>query len=191
MLTCASDSEARATSVVHAACNGDDAAWSQLVARHSPMLRGIARSYRLSHADVEDVVQTTFLRLYEHFDRIREPAALTGWLATTARRESMRLLQSHVREVLTDDPGLGAGDTTGSPHDRLLASERRIVLGRALAALPERQRALMALVAVDTDYRQISAKLAMPVGSIGPIRARSLARLRRDPDLREHRLTAC
>jgi RNA polymerase sigma factor (sigma-70 family) len=191
MLTCAGNSEAQVTSVVHAACSGDDDAWSQLVARHSAMLRGVARSYRLSHDDVEDVVQTTFLRLYEHIDRIREPAALTGWLATTARRESMRLLQSHVREVLSDDPELGAGNTTSTPHDRLLASERRLVLGRALAALPERQRALMALIAVDTDYRQISAQLAMPLGSIGPIRARSLARLQRDPDLREHRLTAC
>ncbi|MGI9097777.1 MAG: RNA polymerase sigma factor [Solirubrobacteraceae bacterium] len=181
------DSKTQVASVVHAARRGDDAAWSQLVARHGPMLRGIAHSYRLSRHDVDDVVQTTFLRLYEHIDRIREPAAVPGWLATTVRRESMRLLQSHVREAPTDDPELGAGDASSTPHDRLLASERRIVLGRALAALPERQRALMALVAVDTDYREISAKLAMPVGSIGPIRARSLARLQRDADLREHR----
>jgi RNA polymerase sigma factor (sigma-70 family) len=187
MFNRASDSEDQVAAIVAAARKGDDDAWSQLVARHRPMLRGIARSYRLSRDDVDDVVQTVFVRLYEHIDRIREPAALTGWLATTVRRESMRLLQSHVREVPTDDPELGADDASSTPHDRLLASERRIVLGRALAALPERQRALMALVAVDTDYREISTKLAMPVGSIGPIRARSLARLQRDADLREHR----
>jgi hypothetical protein len=40
----------------------------------------------------------------------------------------------------------------------------------------------------DADYRAISAKLAMPIGSIGPIRARSLARLERHAELRRHYL---
>ena len=67
------------------------------------MLRSVARSYRLSPQDADDAVQATWIKLYEHIDRIRDHDAIAGWLATTIRREALRLLQTHVREVLTDD----------------------------------------------------------------------------------------
>src|SRR3954454_13002868 len=75
--------------------------WTALVARFDPTLRGIARSYRLCSADVDDVVQAAWVRLYERYDTIREPAAIGGWLATTVRREAMGLLQRKMREQPT------------------------------------------------------------------------------------------
>ena len=170
----------------------DDAAWAQLVGRFEGMLRTIARSYRLSPADVDDVLQTVWLRLHQKLDVIRDPNAIAGWLATTTRRESLRVLQLHVREQLTDDPELLEGADFERPDAELLASERRDVLRRALGTLPTHQRRLMVLIASApaADYGKISATLDMPIGSIGPTRARSLARLERHPELRELHL-AC
>jgi RNA polymerase sigma factor (sigma-70 family) len=171
--------------LVAAARAGDDAAWRALVARFERRLREVVRSYRLSAADVDDVLQTTWLRLFSHLGQIREPTAVGGWLATTARRECLRLLQGPIREQLSDDPDLGESREQDGPETELLAAERRAVLDRALATLPERHRRLMTMLASDAapDYEHISQALAMPVGSIGPIRARSLARLLRHPEL--------
>ena len=178
-------SETDLVALVNAARDGDDAAWRCLVTRFERRLREVVRSYRLSAVDVEDVLQTTWLRLFSHIEEIRDPAAVGGWLATTARRESLRLLQAPMREQLTDDPELGEEREQDGPETVLLAAERHAVLNRALATLPERHRRLMSMLASDEapDYQHISQTLAMPIGSIGPIRARSLARLLRHPEL--------
>jgi len=179
-------SDPQLLAVVTAARAGDDAAWSQLIRRFEPGLRRIARSYRLSAADVDDVVQTTWLELFRHFGAIRDPAAIAGWLATTTRRTALRTLQSPVREHLTDDRELGDDADWNGPEARLLATERRDVLARALSTLPDRHRRLMTtLVAHPTlDYREVGRLVDMPVGSIGPIRARCLERLARHDEVR-------
>jgi RNA polymerase sigma factor (sigma-70 family) len=172
--------------LVAAARSGDDRAWTQLVDRFDRMLRSLARSYRLSTQDVDEAVQATWVKLYEHIGRVRDASAVGGWLATTVRRESLRLLQSHVREHMTDEPNLLDGRIAG-PEAQLLETERCLVLDRALRTLPDRQRRLLTLIVrePDADYEQIGATLDMPVGSIGPIRARSLARLQHHRELRE------
>jgi RNA polymerase sigma factor (sigma-70 family) len=178
--------EREVVELVRAARAGDDRAWERLYDRFSPMLRGIARSYRLSPSDIDDVLQNSWLRLFDHIDRIREPTAVAGWLATTTRRECLRVLQLPMRESPTADPDSGGASESADPERELLAAERRLILGRALSTLPERHRKLMTMLVAqpDTDYEQLSTALAMPVGSIGPIRGRSLARLRRHPELR-------
>ena len=98
----------------------------------------------------------------------------------------MRRLQVPAREQLTDDPRLGDRAETEGPQERLLAAERGDVLARAVATLSDRHRKLMAVLATQPalDYDRVSEVLSMPRGSIGPIRARSLARLSRNPHLR-------
>ncbi len=187
MLASPRSANAELDALVSAAQSGDNVAWSRLVDRFDRMLRSVARSYRLSPQDVDDAVQATWIKLYEHLDRLRDTSAIAGWLATTVRRESLRVLQMHVREHLTDCPEPREDLRHEGPEAQLLASERRLVLTRALATLPERQRRLMELIATDDaeNYAQIGAALDMPVGSIGPIRARSLARMQRHSELRE------
>ena len=168
-----------------AARGGDHSAWTTLVGRFDTMLRRIAGSYRLASADVDDVVQATWLDLLQQIERLREPAAIAGWLATATRHKALRLLRAGVREHLTDDPAEVDRPDLHGPEASVLASERRAALTRALATLPHRHRRLMTLLLVQPalDYEQVGALLAMPVGSIGPIRARSLARLARHPEL--------
>ena len=67
------------------------------MARFSGMIAATGRRYRLSPADVCELQQTTWLRLVENLHRIEQPERIGGWLATTARRESLRLLQRAAR----------------------------------------------------------------------------------------------
>jgi RNA polymerase sigma factor (sigma-70 family) len=170
--------------LVYAARRGDQLCWTRLHQEFDSMLRIVARSCGLPGHDADDAVQNTWIRLHKHIHSIREPSAIGAWLATTVRRESLRLMQSHVREVLTRDPrALDEGREDG-PEERLLERERHLILARALATLPERHRRLMTLIADDAGYEQIELMLDMPMGSIGPIRSRCLARLQRHPELR-------
>jgi RNA polymerase sigma factor (sigma-70 family) len=171
--------------LVCAARSGDHAAWDSLVRRFDRVLRGIARSYRLGPADIDDVVQATWLSLLEQIHSVREPAAIAGWLATATRRQALRVLQKPTRERLSDDPQLGDRALTEGPEEILLAAERREVLAAALATLPERHYELMTVLVTQpaADYVHVSELLTMPIGSIGPIRARALARLSRNRQL--------
>jgi RNA polymerase sigma factor (sigma-70 family) len=172
--------------LVQAARDGDAAAWQVLVARFDATLRQIARSYRLAPADVDDAVQAAWLQLLTTIDRIREPAAIGGWLTTVTRRNALRSRRVPARELLSDDPQLGDRHDVDGPEETLLAAEREAVLAAAIGALPERPRSLMTalLSEPELDYRQVGEKLSMPVGSIGPSRTRALARLARDTQLR-------
>ncbi|HEV7808928.1 MAG TPA: sigma-70 family RNA polymerase sigma factor [Solirubrobacteraceae bacterium] len=173
--------------LVDAARTGDNHAWTQLVHRFERMLHAIAGTYRLNPQDTDDAIQNTWIKLYEHLDRIRDTNAIAGWLNTTMRREALRLLQTHVREHLTDQLDHTTTNTHDTPEQHLLQTERHHILHHALTTLPDRQRQLMTLIATDTtNYHHISTTLNMPIGSIGPIRARSIARLQRHHQLRDY-----
>ena len=179
----ASDSEL--VTVVRSAIAGDGRAVASLVARFDRLLRSIARSYGLDPWDVDDVVQNTWMQFLEHGRTLREPAAVGGWLTTTARRHSLRVLQSHVREHLSEDPTDGLAAHDGQLDAEMLAGETRAALDASLTELPGRQRELMTLLLEQPDlsYEEVGQQLGLPVGSIGPTRARSLSRLRRDTQL--------
>lgn len=167
--------------LVSRAAAGDWAAWEGLVQRYTGLLWATARSFRLGEADSADVVQTCWLRLAEHLDRLRTPAAVGGWLATTARRECLRLLRSHAREQPRE---LGAEadwpDGDPSPEHQVADRDRNRRLRAALRRLPARDQQLLQVLAASPppSYQQVAAALGMPIGSIGPTRARTLARLR-------------
>jgi RNA polymerase sigma factor (sigma-70 family) len=167
--------------------HGDGSAWAGIVDEYSGLLLSVVRGFRLGDAQSADVVQTTWLRLVEHIDQVRDPARLCGWLRTTAFRSCLEVLRENKRE-LPVDPYEQSGGTpdrygdrdAGRPDEGLLRSEREVLVRRALADLPERHQVLLGLL-VQTpalSYEEISRRLAMPIGSIGPTRARVLRRLR-------------
>jgi RNA polymerase sigma factor (sigma-70 family) len=169
-------------SLVAAAIDGDTASWNALVDRYSLLVLSVVRRYRLQGSDAEDVVQTVWLRLVENLRVIRQPEALPGWIATTTRNECLHVLRGH-RYVVPADLGEEAWpDGTGTPavEANLLESERHEALLMALAELPGRQRDLLLLLIEDPplSYEEISRRLGIPIGSIGPTRARALARIR-------------
>jgi RNA polymerase sigma factor (sigma-70 family) len=172
--------------LVATAAAGDEVAWRTLVSRFGPRLLRLARSQGLNRQEAEDAVQETWVRLLRNITRVREPLALGGWLATTARHESLRVRERARREEPTDDELCSEAAANEAVEQQLDASECRVAVGRALEALPARHRRLMLALFAESDssYGEIAHQLEMPVGSIGPIRGRCLAQLRRDGRLR-------
>lgn len=180
----------RAGQLVRAAESGDATAWQGIVESFSGLVWSVVRGFRLGPADGADVFQTVWLRLAENLGRIRDPDHVGAWLATTARRESLRVAQSSSRLVLTDRSDVL---DTGRPEENLpeqavldaeqaaLDSDRAARLWRAFGELPERcQKLLRVLIASPPPrYAEVAAALDMQVGSIGPTRARCLEQLRR------------
>ena len=173
-----------AGSLVSAAAAGDQAAWSTLVDRYSGLVWAIARNHRLGAADADEAFQTTWLRLVEHIDRLQDPARVGGWLATTARHESLRLLRRANRQIPMGDDLPEPERHAPAPDEALLLADRDATLREAFARLPERDQRLLRLLTADPMpcYEEISLALNMPTGSIGPTRARCLRRLRREAD---------
>ena len=168
--------------LVRAASEGDRAAWDALVERYTPMLWGIARGHRLDAHAAGDVVQTSWLRLVEHLDRLQEPDHVGAWLATTARRETLRVLRLAARQTPTEPDELPEPLPGPGPDARTLVAERDRALAGAFSRLSERCRLLLRLLLAEptVPYAEIGAALDMPVGSIGPTRARCLAQLRQE-----------
>ncbi len=167
--------------LVAAAQQGDAEAWNALVEQFAGLVWHVIRGFRLSNAAAEDVYQTTWLRLAEHLDRIRQPESLGGWLARTARNECLRAVKLGGREDLRDDLDLDLVDRTAAPVDRAVETEAtNEVLWRAFATLSQACQQLLRLLITEPPlpYDRISELLGISIGSIGPTRARCLAKLR-------------
>jgi RNA polymerase sigma factor (sigma-70 family) len=169
--------------LVNSAAAGDADAWDELVDRFAGMVWAVARSHGLSSADAADVSQTTWLRLVEHLDRIREPDRVGAWLATTARHESLRIAKLTSRIVPTFDETVVdlRADDDGAQDPPWMNGDRDMALWALFRQIPTRCQVLLRLLIEENplSYRDLGEALEMPIGSIGPTRARCLERLRR------------
>lgn len=159
---------------------GDAAAWDELVRLHRRLVYSVPRGAGLAADACDDVFQETFAILLRRLPEIRSGEALPKWLATTARHVTMRRVRGDRRREARDrgsepEPALDAG----ALESALERWERLSAVRDAFAALGERCRELLRLLLIDgnADYRSIGERLGMPVGSIGPTRARCMARL--------------
>jgi RNA polymerase sigma factor (sigma-70 family) len=173
--------------VAHAR-DGDQRAWNEIVDRYAPLVWSICNRYKLSRQDIDDISHTVWLLLVEQLGNLRQPAALPGWLAATTQRECFRVLRAARRYDYSGPPG--ESQMSGDPpplmiEQEVIAAELNAALRAAFALLPARCRHLLSMLITDPplSYAEISAALPVPIGSIGPQRARCLDRLRRSPFL--------
>jgi RNA polymerase sigma factor (sigma-70 family) len=167
---------------------GDQEAWNEIIERYAPLVWSICLRYQLNRQDIDDVGQSVWLLLVENIGSLREAAALPGWLATTTRRECIRILRAgrrHDFAGLPPEEQMPSETAAAAVEQELIEAERNAALRSALAELPDRCRELLSMLISDppTAYAEISAALGIAAGSIGPIRARCLDRLRRSPHL--------
>jgi DNA-directed RNA polymerase specialized sigma24 family protein len=148
---------------------GDKRAWDALVERYAPLIWSICRQYRLGRDDADDIGQSVWMHLVDQLDKIRNPAALAGWLATTTRRECGRL----VRAAHAPGAVVCGLDAEIIPDEQAEAVEQELLAAERHAALREADPPVA--------YTEISARLGIPIGSIGPTRSRYLDRMRRHP----------
>lgn len=173
--------ESPVADLLERAAEGKESAWQEIIQRFSPLVASVCRGCGVRGADAEDVAGSVWLDLVAGLRSIREPKSLPGWLATTTRHECLALLREKQRAVPCDrDPG---DRHAPAPDAAILRAERDGVLRDAVASLCDRDRALLGMLFADPPqtYSQISSRLNMPIGAIGPTRQRCLARVRSLP----------
>ena len=173
------------TDLVMRARKGNQQAWEALVERYAPLIWSICRHYRLDRSDAEDVAQSIWLQFVNHLGAIRDPAAVPGWLTTVTKRECGRVVRAargpQAAGQLADENL--PDKQTRTAEQELLAAELHAVLRDAFTCLSPSRQQLMAMLIEDppVPYTEISARLGIPISSIGPTRGRCLDQLRRHP----------
>lgn len=166
---------------------GDEASWRSTVRRFEGLVRASARAVLRTDADVDEAVQRTWVLLFRNADRIHRSACLPGWLATTARREALAVLRSQQRAVPTEDVADRISPVEADLAGDLMRRELSAALERAIDRLPPTQRRLVqAMLREERSYDSLSRELAIPRGSLGPLRGRAVRALRAqlEPSLR-------
>jgi RNA polymerase sigma factor (sigma-70 family) len=174
-----------------AARTGDENAWEQIIARYQALINAIARRHRLEPSDAHDVSQYVWMQLVDHIDKLREPGALRGWISVTTTHRCYEILRAYKRSVTVDPLAMGRFDFVAATakqienqshreiDDDLLRAEQRRAIRQGLAELTETQQRLLLLLVADPPipYGEISRRMNLPIGSIGPTRARLLRKL--------------
>ncbi|MGH3787967.1 MAG: RNA polymerase sigma factor [Pseudonocardiaceae bacterium] len=174
--------------------DGDPAAWEEIVRGYGQLVSATVRSFRLQDADALDAVQTTWLRLAEHVHQIQHPERLGGWLVTTARRACLQILR-HAKHYLNlcDPVAETVTDPVAGPEQCIIRSDSTRTLWDLVSELsPRRQTVLRALFTERPQpYAEVARLAEIPIGGIGPTRARALAQLRARIEQYELEAGAC
>ena len=177
--------------LVRACLAGDRQAWEALIHRYERLLYSIPLRCGLTRDDADDVFQTVCVKLLENLDKLRDEAYLTGWLITTARRESWRVQRLRGRDAPFAEPEPGeAGESSLDsladedplPQEEMIRLEEAQMVRVAMRELEERCRTLLELLYhadPELSYAEIAQRLNVSVGAIGPTRGRCLQKLRR------------
>jgi RNA polymerase sigma factor (sigma-70 family) len=168
--------------LVQRCATGNRAAWCALVRRYEALVYTIPRRARLPDAVVDDVFQTTFLRLLEHLDRLHQPERLREWLVTTAKFETWRQWRESKRtDPASDDALESLADSQPLPEEFLAEVQTWHAVQRGLDRLEQRCRQIIEwlyLAETPLSYDEIAQRLDMPSGSLSPTRQRCLRKLR-------------
>ena len=169
--------------------DGDPAAWEEIVCRYGKLVSTTVRSFWLQEADALDAVQMTWLRLAENAHRVQFPEKLGGWLATTARRECLHILrQAKPAPDLTNMTPETVADPSAGPEQRVIDADTARSLWNLVAELSPRRKTLLQALFTDSSrsYAEVARTVGIPLGAIGPTRARALQQL--EDKFNEHEL---
>ena len=177
------------TALVARCRQGDAAAWSELVRSYQRLVYTIVLRAGLDEHGAADIFQTVFTRLLQHLPRIQQPERLKAWIVTTTKREALQQRRRGLRTVSmsadegSDTPAWDMADDALLPEEVLSELQQQDALRTALEKLDARCQQLLKLLFRDDDerlgYDEIASRMGMPLGSIGPSRARCLDKLRR------------
>lgn len=174
----------RYADALRGAREGSSHALDEVITELSPMLWRVARAAGLDKPTAEDVVQATWLALLKSLATIEKPAALPGWLAKTAKRESWKVSKSRGKERASDREWDGIIDDQPELDDdvaeRMGLAPRYRTLWKAIRKLPPMCLSMVQIIAYieRPSLQQVSKALGMPRGAVGPNRGRCLAKLR-------------
>jgi RNA polymerase sigma factor (sigma-70 family) len=175
------DRELQQAAVFQCCRSGVEGAWNSVVDEFTPLVWSVAKSFGLLPDDCADICQSTWVHAIRSIDRIRHPARFRAWIVTVAKRESIKLLQFTDRHVLVPDveSGVTGVDHLG-PEEVAVerADHRRVRVALLQLPVPHQELLWMLISDPAPSYDEISRRLGIPRGSIGPTRRRALLRMR-------------
>lgn len=167
----------------------ENAAWQEFLRRYARLIYSTVQKANLSPDDQDEAFQSSIEAIFRGLPRLRDRGRLVPWIIAIAWRQAVNRIRR-----LGLEPRAGAmgnteqGDAVQHPANDPLTPEVRLDLERAqqaqeaLAALPERCRRLLGYLFYEDpvpDYAEIARREGLPIGSLGPTRARCLERMRR------------
>jgi RNA polymerase sigma factor (sigma-70 family) len=174
--------------LIRACCSGDTRAWERLLDKYERLVFSISLNYGLTTDDAADVTQITFTILLQNLNTLPDEIRLSSWLATVARRHTWRLLARNRREAVNPDEDLAGNEALGGIVDDRERQELAEWLYQGLSLLDEHCRQLLLALYFDAEqpsYADVADHMKMPIGSIGPTRARCLEQMRQSLDTAE------
>jgi len=179
------ETQKRDAELIQACRNGSAAAWSQLLETFERLVFSVPLQHGLSRQEAEDIVQTTFMLLYQNLDTLWDNSNLAAWLYAVALRRTWRVLKQTGRKIPLETEGDWLDLAEGlaiSDNEALDKWEVTVWLDQGMQKLGANCRELLTTLYFGEQspppYTEVSAKLGIPVGSIGPLRARCLEKLR-------------
>ncbi|MFT3744835.1 MAG: RNA polymerase sigma factor [Pyrinomonadaceae bacterium] len=172
--------------LVRACRNGDETAWEVIVYKYQNLLYSIPKRAGLGKDLASDVLQDVFTTLYLKLDSLEKPEFLRAWLITTTKHKTIHLISKETRgrpRSIDDDefdPVFEIADKAPMVDEIMIALERQVQIENAFNCIDERCRRLLVMLYMESDktpYSEVAETLGIPLGSIGPTRARCLEKL--------------
>lgn len=154
--------------------------------RYQRLIYAIPRRAGLNEDEAAEIFQDVFTTLFEKLNDLEDPERLQAWLVTTTRRRTLRALSRRPERLTKVDESGGTNeaeavrDTAPLPDEQLMILEEQHQIRTAVSMLDERCQTLVRLLFYQREppsYAEVAKVLGIPEGSIGPTRARCLAKL--------------
>ena len=165
------------TELIDQCLRGNQRAWDELIARYSRLVYSIPLRKGFSADDADDVFQNVFAIMHRQLSTLRQHESLPAWLITITQRQCLRLLKTAPAQVELDESSL---ENAAVDNDEMQVWERQQLVQQALRQLDPRCRELLTALFLDSSgegYKAVASRLQMPIGSIGPVRARCFKKL--------------
>jgi RNA polymerase sigma factor (sigma-70 family) len=166
---------------------GQETAWSELLAKYKNLIFSIPVRYGFSREESADIFQAVCLELIQQLGKVREPAALPKWIIQVTSHKCFHAKRQNQRLVYTEDEETPPPEssTPAEAEIRLRELEEEGILHQAMSQLPARCQQLVEMLFFEEPkrpYQEVASSLGLATGSIGLMRQKCLDRLRKSLD---------
>jgi RNA polymerase sigma factor (sigma-70 family) len=168
--------------LIRGCLDGDPEAWSALIDMYKNLIYSVPIRLGM-YQDAGDIFQAVCVDLLSNLAQVREHRALPKWLMKTCYHQCLRYQKASRRHIELDpEDSEKAQDTGALPEEILVQLEEEQTLRDAIKEMPARCERMIHMLFFESPvrpYAEIASELGLATGSIGFIRGRCLARLRK------------